>query len=478
MKPLSLRASLMAWFVALAGFLLLAFSAVLSVRIGAALLDGMDAQLRATATGLAALAEWDEELGEVEFEWIGPPLPGRQQSMEVWTWPQGRLLYQSGPALDCDKPPASWTAGWSLQRESKCEFQFLEQGEAERRLCTLVAEIPEVPPTEEDPREPSFQVLVRVAGSTAPIAAKRAELRWLLVLLGGISAGIVVVFGFFLSRRFVEPLQALGAAASKIQAGQASHWPRRGTGDEVDHLADLLENAFTRLENALSKQRRFTSDAAHELRNPIAAIQSSAEVAVRKERSPEEYRTFLDDILGTSQRMGRVVEALLLLARLDAGKVERSFTPVPLLVLARETAGAQPQAAGRIQMEGDETLSVLGDEALLRVLIGNLISNALRYSEAPKMVEISVRHENCPCIEVRDQGPGIPANAKEHIFDRFYRVDSDSKSTNGAGLGLALVAEIARLHGAIIEVESSPAGSCFSVRFPWIPQIDPESKSD
>ncbi|TAH38017.1 MAG: HAMP domain-containing protein [Planctomycetota bacterium] len=474
MKPLSIRASLIAWFVGLTMLLLAAFAATLYLGISRALHSGLDARLVTEGSGLAALAEWDEDLQRVMLE-MSEDLQAKltanhpQRSHEVWVWPDRRPLVRSRETLDFPLPDASFGRDFDLSTAPGVEFSTVDGPRGPRRVASMLYYAPEIAADDEGVRREPFTLFVRIMEDLAPIEAQLGRLAWLVAGLGGIALLVVLAFGVFLSRRVVRPLQELGAAAREIRAGRAVELPRRGVGDEVDALGDHLEEAFSRLEAARQRQERFTSDAAHELRNPIAVIRSAAEVALRRERSPEDYRAFLGDILATSRRMGDAVEALLLLARMDAGTAGASFRNVDLVAIARDSAAAQPLADGRVRVLGDPAAIVHGDEGLLRVLVDNLLSNALRYSGPQAPVTVSVQNGDGTLLAVSDQGPGIPPESLGRVFDRFYRVETINGAP-GAGLGLAIVAEVARLHAVAPHIDSSPRGTTVTVRFPPPPE--------
>jgi signal transduction histidine kinase len=138
---------------------------------------------------------------------------------------------------------------------------------------------------------------------------------------------------------------------------------------------------------------------------------------------------------------------------------------VDLAALAREAAAAQPGADGRVAVLADAPVLVRGDAALLRVLVGNLVGNALRHSGPGTPVRVRVEARGRPELRVEDQGPGIPPEALGRVFDRFFRVESSGEDVPGAGLGLAIVAEVARLHGAEPRIDSTPSGTTVTVRF-------------
>jgi len=468
MKPLSIRTSLTAWFVGLTVLLLLVFSAILYVCVSRSLHTELEKRLETTAKGLAALSDWDERAHAVECE-LSEGLAKQQEashpemSQEIWDWPDKWRVHQSGIAIDTPLPDGSFGEGVDLIAGPAVAFETIDTLKGARRLCTLLFYSP---PSPEDLEDLEFHVLVRVAEDLAPIHAQLARLAGIVAGLALIAAVVILIFGLLISRRVVRPLKKLGEAATEIRAGRAVQLPKRGTGDEVDDLSEMLDEAFSRLEDALQRQTRFTSDAAHELRNPIAVIQNAAEIALRRERTTEEYQEFFGDVLSTAKRMGQVVEALLLLARLDAGQAASTFEKVDLVAIAHDSASAQPFANGRVSIEGKSPALVEGDENLLRVLIDNLISNALRYSGKDAPVNVAVENGEGVTLRVKDDGPGIPSDAIGRVFDRFYRIESANPNASGAGLGLALVSEVARVHSVESRIDTSQGGTCVIVKFP------------
>ncbi len=466
MKPLSIRASLTAWFVLLTMLLLGGFSVTLHLSIRQALRSGLDAGLEARAETLVALCEWEEDRGEMEFELsqelsaeLGAGHAGH--GIDVWTWPALDLLHRSGEPIPVPTPELTWEPG------PRPFAVFTSSGGAEpRRVCTLLARPSAGSRPRNRPSKPAPEVLVRVTESLTPVESQLGRVGWLIVVLVGGSVLVVLAFGFFLSHRFVRPLEELGRAAASVRAGSRSRMPRRGNEDEVDRLAGILDATFSSLEESLNRQARFTADAAHELRNPIAVIRNAAEVALRNDRTGAEYKEFLSDVLVTSKRMGDILEAMLLLARMDAVVVQSIFRDVDLLEVARESAAAMAQNHGRVRIAEETSAFVRGEAGLLRVLTDNLISNALRYSDgAPVDVEVRREQDGGVSLRVRDFGPGVPEQAKELLFERFYRGETGRPNPEGAGLGLAIVAEVARVHSAECKLENASPGTRVIVRF-------------
>ena len=289
----------------------------------------------------------------------------------------------------------------------------------------------------------------------------------LVVMVGLLSAWIVV-------RSLVRPLAEIAkqaeAAASPTDLGVVTG---SGAGDELDALANVLNTTFQRLREAFDRQSRFTSDAAHELRTPVAAILGRAEVALRRERTDEEYRAALTDVCNVANRAARTVEGLLHLTRLDA-RDEIDAAAVDLRVLLeREVASARerhrvPPELLRLQIASPHC-SVLGDETLLSLLVRNLLENALTHGRSDEGVDVRLLCERAAAVlVVRDRGVGIPADHVVPVFNRLHRVDAArSRALGGAGLGLSIVRAVAEAHGGTASLASAPgAGTSVTVTLP------------
>jgi signal transduction histidine kinase len=289
------------WFVSLAAALVVAVTAVLYLGTREALLEGLDAELRARAEGIGVRTEWERDWIVLEDDEDGTSSMSQIDGFEIRTWPgldpvvaEGVLL----PAADDGRPGAETHEGL--------------------RVVGVIVDRPAMD-EEDEPAGPPFRVLVRTARSMTTLQGQLDRV-WLLALATLlISMGTVVAFGVVVSRRVIRPLQLLADAARQVESGVAREMPDRGTGDEVDRLAGVIDGAFEALRATSERQRRFTADASHELRTPLAIVQSSAEVALRRPRDEAEYRLALSEVLTAARRMQALLEALLVLARLDAG---------------------------------------------------------------------------------------------------------------------------------------------------------------
>jgi len=241
---------------------------------------------------------------------------------------------------------------------------------------------------------------------------------------------------------------------------------------EVAPLTAALNRLFAELDEAQRAQQRFIADAAHQLRTPLATLQVQAERALR-ERDPAAGAEAVGSVLSATRRLGHLVHQLLTLARVEPAGATRSFADCDLAALARETTAhwvpAALEAGADLGYAGPASgIAVPGDPLLLRELLNNLVDNALKYARSPQRechVTVGVEDGASPCLWVEDDGPGIPAEAREYVLERFSRLPGSGAA--GSGLGLAIVREIAARHGATVVVDAAAgdAGTRIAVNF-------------
>jgi heavy metal sensor kinase len=280
--------------------------------------------------------------------------------------------------------------------------------------------------------------------------------------------------GYLLTRRALEPMDEMVETASMITA---LHLHRRiplsHRDDELDRLADTLNHMISRLERSFEEVRRFTADAAHELRTPLAIMRSEAEIALRAPRSPDEYRRVIESMLEETTQLASLAEQLLFLCREDSGLRTGIIEPVALSESLEDLADQMQVAAKEKEITIVSTIMphclVNGDPQGLRRLFLNLLDNAIKYTDPGGNVTITCHQsDNWIEIVIEDTGIGIPAEFLPLIFDRFYRVDSSrTPEVKGTGLGLAISRSIVEAHSGTIECSSTPGiGSRFCVRLP------------
>jgi len=297
-----------------------------------------------------------------------------------------------------------------------------------------------------------------------------------LLLLPGVLGLAAVASGLahWLSGRALTPVREMSAAAREITDKDLARRLRTQLppGDELGELADTFDSMLDRLESAFTSLRHFTAEAAHELRAPLALMRTQVEVTLRAPRSAEQYRESHRHLLQEIARLSRITDQLLMLARSDAGTLGPHYESFDLPDLLEEVADRWRRGApagslleSAIPPEG----GITADHDLLCQLLDNLLDNAFRHAPAAGQVRLSARREGRSwLLQVSDDGPGIPAELRPRLFDRFSRGDfARGRATGGAGLGLSLCAAIAALHGGSVELVPSPlGGACFLVSLP------------
>jgi len=281
--------------------------------------------------------------------------------------------------------------------------------------------------------------------------------------------------GYLLSRGSLRPIATITRSARRISSlSLQEKIPTTGAGDELDALAGTLNDMLARIREGVERMRRFSGDAAHQLRTPLNAMQSELDVTLAKERSPAEYRVVLGDLLHQVVTLSDTVNAILRLAQSEGGldpahTVRVAIDPlledvVDFFAVMAEERGIELVAAA--ESKG----AVRGDPTWLHQLFANLIHNALQYTPEGGRVAVEARPASSEVlVRVRDTGPGMSEADRAIAFSRFQR-GSASATGEGLGLGLALAREIARAHGGSIEVEAPTGrGAVFAVRLPLAP---------
>jgi heavy metal sensor kinase len=328
---------------------------------------------------------------------------------------------------------------------------------------------------------PDGPLVVQVARSLEQHHQEMAELLLIFVTAGPLTLLIAVAGGYLLARRALSPVHEITQTARRLRANQLDQRIAVANAhDELGALATTLNEMLERLEHSFQEMQRFTADAAHELRTPLAVMRTEAEVALRAPRSAEEYRRVLENLLEEVNRLTAMAEKLLFLSRHDAGLHESSLRPLNGSELLQEVVGHMRFLAEEKQItltvEGGSKAGILADERQLRHVLYNLLDNAIKYTPAGGAVDVRATTQDSTWrVSIRDTGIGISADHLPHIFDRFYRADAARTAGAGAGLGLAICRSLMdAMHGQI-EVESEPGrGATFRV---LLPCYDGRSKS-
>ncbi len=320
--------------------------------------------------------------------------------------------------------------------------------------------------------------IVRVGASTTMVTNDIAKLTRLIA-----GASVVILFvaplsGYFLAGRATRPLARILATASRLgPRHMEERLPIRGTQDELDQLSHTINRFLDLLRDYLDRNREFVANAAHELRSPLAAIQSSVEVTLNSDRSVEEYQDMLGEVADQCGHLRILVNQLLLLAETDAARLPMEANSVRFDNLVRKSAemfaGVADERGVELTVDAGVPIIVEGDGGRLRQVVSNLIDNSLKFTPRGGKVRVLLRRSATHrqlVLTVADTGIGISPEDLTHIFERFYRGDKSRQRhefAHGNGLGLSICKSIVVAHGGTITVESGLGlGTTFTVCFP------------
>jgi len=325
---------------------------------------------------------------------------------------------------------------------------------------------------------------IHVAGSVGDIVAPLRSMRLGLLLMTPLAVLASAIGGYWLAGRALAPVDHVTRLAREIEASNLSRrLPAARAPDEIGRLVATFNQMIARLEGSFEGMKRFTADASHELRGPLATMRGSIDVALARTRQGPDYREVLRSLGEDVDRLRSIVEDLLVLARADAGRMALDRSPVRLDVVAKEVVEsflpAAQEAGLGLSAECRHPVVVHGDERWLRQLVVNLVDNAAKFSSEvrePGSGWIKVEVDGtvkAVTLTVTDSGPGIPDEALDRIFERFYRADTARtyRGADGFGLGLSIAAWIVEAHAGTIAARNlEGGGSRFTVALPPMPE--------
>jgi two-component system, OmpR family, sensor kinase len=449
--PIRLRLTLA--FAAAMAVVLVAAGLFLYLRLGAALDRTIDQSLMSRADDVTALVR---SAGSGLRQAPGNGLVEQEESFAQVLDPDGTILGSTLRPGD-----RRLLSGPELARATRATIMvdrppFPDSDDPLRLLAT---------PTQAD----GGLVVVVVGTSTDERAEAMGSLLRQLLLGGPLVLVVASLLGYGLAAAALRPVESMRREAEAVSAAEPGRrLPLPPGDDEIVRLGATLNTMLDRLEAALARERRFVSDASHELRTPLAALRTELELALRRPRRHGELAAALRSAAEETERLTRLAEDLLVLARADGGGLPVHPERLPaaqLLAAVRERYAAQAaDAGGAIDVDADDRVELVADRLRAEQALGNLVENALRHGRG--RVRLVARRRNSRVeLHVRDQGPGFPPEFLDCAFDRFTRADP-SRQGPGAGLGLAIVDVIARAHGGSAHAANLAGGADVWVELP------------
>lgn len=324
--------------------------------------------------------------------------------------------------------------------------------------------------------QPAYHV--RVGTYTTGLDASLASLVRLLMMVGGLLCLLTPLAGWWLARQATRPVADMLHTADQLKPTRlGDRLAIRGTGDELDTLAVTINRLLDQVAAHVDRQEQFVADAAHELRGPLAAVRSAIEVAISHDRSVDEYRETLAEVLDEACGLSKLTNGLLTLAEASDDSRPRPTESVDLAAIARQSVAMFTAAAEErrlsIELSAPPRAIVPGDAPQLRQVLGNLLDNAIRFTPSGGHLHATVTADaptGMVTLIVADTGIGIAAAHLSQVFDRFYKVDaarSHHEDGRSGGLGLPICKAIVERHGGAIAVASEPgSGTTVTVRLP------------
>lgn len=425
---------------------------LLTVRLRGDLTASLDETARQQA-GVVASALETGRLGEV--------VPVDDDDVLVQVLDASGVVVAGSPGLSA-RPMAPVLPSSDLTaRVRTVETVVAPDGDEPHRLLAL--------PVRTGPED--YVVLVAVPLDEAEESIE--DLRRALALGVPVVVALLVAVTWVLVGRALRPVDVLRRQAAELSGTAPDQRLQVPPGrDELARLATTFNDLLDRVEEATGRQREFVADAAHEIRSPLAALRAQLEVAQLQATGPDAaraaWRADLTDMVQDAARLSRLVDDLLRLARLDSG-AGPVLDPVDLDDLVLESV-RRARATGRVPVDaaGVQAARVAGEEDALSRVVDNLLDNATRHARSAVTVRLSTSGREA-VLEVHDDGPGIPVEARERVFDRFVRLDeARSRDVGGSGLGLAIVRDVVRQHGGRVAVEGAGSGTSVVARLPLV----------
>jgi heavy metal sensor kinase len=463
----SLRVRLTLWYGSALLLILIAVALALYTVLARDLRNQVDQSLEEAAVAAVRALEQQGAGPFISFEALAvefPELAVLDKFFQIFS-PAGKITIQSPHVRQHDIPLSPTALEAALLGRSTFESAKF-RGEPPLRLLSVPIR-----------RGALLVNVVQVGTSLHPVEHTLRRLLAVFLIATPVALLVALAGGWFLAGRALKPVEAITQAAQRIAAGDLTQrLTAPPSSDEIGRLAATFNTMIARLDASFRQVHRFTGDASHELRTPLTVMKGETELALRRPRPAEDYKLVLESNLEEIERMSRIVDELLFLARTDLGEVRMESKPVRLDALVediqRQAAVLGQDQQVRVVAGTSEPVTVQGDELRLRELILNLVDNAIKYSHRGGTVSLALtRDKDHARLSIADSGIGIPPEEQARIFDRFYRTDAArAHDKKGTGLGLSICKWIAEAHQGRIEVQSTMGqGSQFTVVLPLAP---------
>lgn len=433
LKRMRLRDKMTLWYTLLVFLMTAAFSLCVYFLIAYVLEEMLEDEVRLSMEQVAAQVENEDEMLSYEGE-----VPVASDMMVFITEKNGSELYSHGADITLmDDVP--------VQPEV---FRFVNRGR--QNWLVLDSDVLTVD---------YFEVRIRIAASCGINDRVLSTLRLVLLIALPILILLSLLGGRMIAGRALQPIRHIAQSADSIAEGDLSaRIPSAQAKDELGELTDTLNRMLDSVETAFTREKRFTSDASHELRTPVAVLRAYTETMMSEPGTTDAQNASLTTMLRECERMQKIIGRLLTITRGQEGRYPVSMEEIALLPICegvRETLTDRlMQRQMSIVIEIEDSLKLQGDQSLLTELLMNLVENAVKYGNEGGHISVCAHKKNRQLVlTVSDDGIGIPSEALPHVFERFYRVDV-ARDRSGTGLGLSICDWIVRAHDGTIHVES------------------------
>ncbi len=459
MTSWKIRTKLTFWYTSIFGGALILFSILAYFAFTYANNKSLDVGLEEEAEGVAHCAHISKDSLENYVTCLSNEKDERTSEKYIMILDQtGNLQFRSG-SLKSDYLPLSSQQIHDIL-SGKIYFKTVRDSKGNiLRIITI--------PTEDN------QQLIQLGIAINNTSATKIFLLALMAL-GGLAIIVSWIGGLFMAKKALRPVDNMIKELQKIET---DHLGKRlavcPVKDEISELSEVINEMLSRLENSFNQVRQFTTDASHELRTPITIMKAGIEVALSRERDIYNYQQVLANTLDDLGRLSKIIENLFILAKADTGRCEMRMERMNLCPVITDVAEqlrliTEPKNIS-VSTEKMEDAFIRGDELLIRMMLLNLVDNAVKYTPQNGAISLSIGKGNGNVmIAIKDNGIGISREDIPHIFDRFYRASKVRTSNyNGGGLGLSICQWIVRSHRGTITVESElNKGSVFTVTLP------------